>query len=179
MTRRRALSTRHGMRRQSGAVLILAGAFVFLLTYLALSSVDLAAVESRMADAVRLRAEARTLLDAAVRIVVPGETARLQQALARGDAPVCGTTGFCVDASRSLILDGFEGYRVTYETRVRGSAAGERDRVEQAAVSSEVRYRSARYEIDIRVARIVDDAILARTGVGIHVSEAREEVGGS
>ena len=168
-----------GMRRQSGAILILASAFVFLLTYLALSSMDLAAVESRMADAVRLRAEARALIDAAVRIVVPKETARLQQALARGDAPVCGTPGFCVDASRSLILDGFERYRVTYVTRVRGPAPGGRDRIQQAAVSSEVRYRSARYEIDIRVVSIAGNAVLARTGLGIHVSEAREEVGGS
>ncbi|MFN2289323.1 MAG: hypothetical protein ABR578_13415 [Chromatocurvus sp.] len=179
MTPRKLHAASRGMRRQSGAILILAGVFVFLLTYLALSSVDLAAVESRMADAVRLRAEARTLLDAAVRIIVPGETARLQQALARGDAPVCETTESCVDTSRSLILDGFERYRVAYETRVREPAPGGRDRVEQAAVSSAVRYRSARYEIDIRVVSIPGNAILARTGVGIHVSEARKEVGGS
>lgn len=162
-------------RRQSGAVLVLASAFIFLLTYLALSTVDLAAVEGRLADAVRAQTDARILLDAAIRVVVPREMARLQLSLARDDAPVCATAGFCADESRSLALDGDGGYGVRYLTRVRGPAAAGASRLLQAAVSSHVQYQSGQYEIDIRVVRSADNATLARAAVGIQVSGARGE----
>lgn len=162
-------------RRESGAVLVFASVFVFLLTYLALSTVDLATVEARQAEAVQARVGARTLLDAAIRVVARRETARLQQALARGEAPVCGTPGFCGSDLRFLALDEGGTYRVLYRTHVRGPTAAGAERVAQDAVSSAVGYRAGRYEIDIRVVRADDNATLARAAMGIHVSAAREE----
>lgn len=163
--------------RQSGAVLILASAFVFLMTYIALSTVDLGAVEARMADAARTRVDARMLLDAAVRVVVPREAERLQRALARGDAQVCDIAGFCANETRPLAVDDSGSYRVTYQVRVRGPSGGAGVRLAQAEASSHVHYLSGRYEMDIRVVREVDNATLARTAVGVHVSAAREQGG--
>ncbi|MEQ8517278.1 MAG: hypothetical protein RIC38_16900 [Chromatocurvus sp.] len=156
-------------------MLVLSSTFVFLLTYLALSTVDLAAVEARLADAVRVQASARTLLDAARRVVVPAEMARLRQALVRGDAPVCETAGFCGGELQALALDDSDSYRVRYQTRARGPAPAAAGRVAQAAVSSHVHYQSGRYEIDIRVVRVADNATLARAAVGLHVSAASGE----
>ncbi len=162
-------------RRESGAVLVFASAFVFLLTYLALSTVDLATVEARQAEALQIQVDARTLLDASIRLVARRETARVRQALAHGDAPVCGTPGFCEGDLRSLALDEGGAYRVLYRTHVRGAAAAGADRVAQEAVSSAVRYRAGRYEVDVRVVRADDNATLARAALGIHVSAARKE----
>jgi len=167
-------STLH-WRRESGAVLVFASAFLFLLTYLALSTVDLATVEARQAEALQARVGARALLDAAIRVVVRRETVRLRQALARGDAPVCGTPGFCGDDLRSLALDESGTYRVLYRTHVRGPAAAGAERVAQDAVSSSVSYRAGHYEIDVHIVRADDNATLANAAMGIHVSEAREE----
>ncbi|TCO74860.1 pilus assembly PilX N-terminal domain-containing protein [Chromatocurvus halotolerans] len=158
---------------QSGSILVLASAFVFLMTYIALSAVDMAVVEARMADALRVRIEARTLLDGALRAVVGRERMRLPQALADGDVPVCHEAGFCDDARGWVTMSEDERYQVSYQTRRRGVfSAGSADRVAQSAVSSHVHYQSAAFEVDIRVRRRVDNATLARAAVGLDVSSS-------
>lgn len=124
-----------------------------------------------MADALRARVDARTLLDAALPALVGRERRRLLRALADGEAPVCDETGFCDDARGWSTLHEGERYRVSYQTRTRGTfAADSADRLVQSTVSSHVHYRSASFEVDILVRRRADNATLARAAVGIDVS---------
>lgn len=158
---------------QSGSILVLASAFVFLMTYIALSAFDMAVVEARMADALRVRVEAWTLLDGALRVVLGRERTRLLQALADGDAPVCDEAGFCDDARGWITLHEDDAYQVSYQTRPRGTLLSDSaDRVGQSAVSSHVYYQSATFEVDIRVRRRADSVTLARAAVGIDVSSS-------
>ncbi|MFN2328953.1 MAG: hypothetical protein ABR612_08560 [Chromatocurvus sp.] len=159
---------------QCGSILVLASAFVFLMTYLALSTVDLAVVEARMADALRAQVAARTLLDGATRVVVPRERARWLQALEDGDAPACDLPGFCDDARGWVAFHDTGQYLVTYQARGRGAVAGGNDgRAVQSAVSSHVHYQSVAFEVDVRVSRRADNATLARAAVGVDLSASR------
>jgi len=156
---------------QSGSILLLASAFVFLMTYIALSAVDMAVVEARMADALRVRVGARTVLDAALPVVVERERLRLLQALADREAPVCDEAGFCDDARGWIILHEDERHQISYQTRTRGRfPADSADRSVQSMVSSHAHYQSAAFELDVRVRRRADKATLARAAVGIDVS---------
>lgn len=163
---------------QSGSILMLASAFVFLMIYMALSTVDLAAVEARMADALRVQIDARTLLDGSIRRVVSRERSRLLEALADGEAPVCDEAGYCDDPRGWVTLEGSDLYEVTYQTRARGAlAVGSAGRAVQSSVSSHVHFQSAAFEVDVRVRRRADDATVARAAVGVEVSVSRRKDG--
>lgn len=161
-------------RGQQGSVLLLASAFVFLMTYLALSTVDLAVVEARMAKALRVQIDTRTLLDGAIRLVMLQEQARLQQALANGDGPRCDAPGLCDDARGWVMLHAGDQYQVSYQTRLQGAVADDQQgRLVQSAASSHVHFDAAFFEVDVRVTRHADNATLARAAAGIAVSVAR------
>lgn len=165
-----------GLRCQSGAVVLLASAFVFLLSYIALTSVDLAAVEAKLAGALRQQITSRSLMAGAARVAVAREKMRLQAALEQGDEPVCDAAGFCETESQAIALSDSDDYSVSYRTRRvwPGSAHGDRRR-NQTQVSSHIEYRRAHYEIDISVIRQSDSVALARAAVGLQVSAVRGE----
>lgn len=159
---------------QSGSILVLASAFVFLMTYIALSTVDLAVVEARMADSLRVKVNARTLLDGAIRVIVPLERTRWLQALADGDAPTCDFPGFCDDLRGWVVFHDTGQYLVSYQARARGTAPGRGGgRAVQSAASSHVHYQFAAFEVDVRVSRRADTATLARAAVGVDLSASR------
>lgn len=156
---------------ECGSILVMASVFVFLMTYIALSAADLAMVEARMAHALRVQVDARTLLDGAVRVVVSRERNRLLRALADGNAPVCHEASLCDDTRGWVAIHEDDQYQVSYQTRARGTLTAEgADRAAQSTVSSHVHYESAAFEVDVRVRRRADNATLARAAVGIAVS---------
>ena len=163
-------------RRQAGTVVLLASAFIFLLSYIALSAVDLAAVEARLADSLRQQATARSLMTGAARLAVAREKSRLQEALAQGDLQVCEAAGFCEPASQALVPGDAGAHRVAYRTWLAGPGSSHVPRRPvQASASSHLQYHSGDFEVDISVVRRSDSATLARAAVGLRVSALRGE----
>jgi hypothetical protein len=169
------VQTRTRRAAARGSILLLASVFIFLMAYIALSAVDIAAVEARLAGGVKEDAESRVLLQGATLALARREVARLQPALKAGARDACAGPEPCLLQKGELAFADSPGVNLSYQSRLLGrEVAGAIRRDGQARVSSHAAFRRWPLELELRLQRQRDGVTLQRAAIGVETGTARE-----
>lgn len=160
---------------ERGSILLLASVFIFLMAYIALSAVDIAAVEARLAGAVKEDAESRVLLQGATLALARREVARLQPALEAGAGDGCAGPEPCLLQEGELAFADSPGLTLSYQSRLLArETLGATRRDGQARVSSHAAFQHWPLELELRLLRRRDGVTLQRAALGVELGTARE-----